>query len=46
VPTYSAHFIAHAGLRRAVADYLQAEREAVAENIEELGQAGPFKKGT
>jgi len=45
VPTYSAHLIAHAGLRRAVADYLQAEREAVAENIEELGEAGPFKKG-
>jgi hypothetical protein len=43
-PTYSAHFIAHAGLRRAVADYLEAEREAVAENIAELGQAGPFKK--
>ena len=46
VPTYSAHFIAHAGLRQAVAHYLQAEREAVAENIEELGEAGPFKKGT
>ena len=45
VPTYSAHLIAHAGLRRAVADYLQAEREAVAENIEELGEAGPFRKG-
>jgi predicted N-acyltransferase len=44
VATYSAHFIAHAGLRRAVADYLQAEREAIAENIEELGQAGPFKR--
>ena len=45
VPTYSAHFIAHAGLRQAVAHYLQAEREAVAENIEELGEAGPFRKG-
>jgi uncharacterized protein len=44
-PTYSAHFIAHAGLRRAVADYLEAERAAVAENIEELGEAAPFKKG-
>jgi len=44
VTTYSAHFIAHAGLRRAVADYLQAERDAIADNIEELGQAGPFKK--
>jgi uncharacterized protein len=44
VPTYSAHFIAHSGLRRAVADYLQAERDAVADNIEELGEAGPYKK--
>jgi len=44
VQTYSAHFIAHSGLRRAVADYLHAERDAVAGNIEELGQAGPFKR--
>ncbi len=44
VPTYSAHFIAHPGLRNAVAEYLKAEREAIAQNIEELGEAGPFKK--
>jgi uncharacterized protein len=44
VPTYSAHWIAHAGLRRAVADYLEAERAAIAENIENLVQATPFKK--
>ncbi len=44
VPTYSAHWIAHAGLRRAVADYLEAERAAIAENIEDLAQAAPFKK--
>ena len=44
VATYSAHFIAHAGLRKAVADYLVAEREAVAENIEELAEHGPFRK--
>ncbi len=43
-PTYSAHFIAHAGLRRAVAAYLDQEREAVAENIEALAAHGPFKK--
>jgi predicted N-acyltransferase len=46
VPTYSAHWIAHPGLRRAVADYLKAERAAVAENIGDLAQAAPFKKGT
>jgi predicted N-acyltransferase len=44
VPTYSAHYIAHPGLRRAVADYLVQEREAVAENIEALTEHGPFKK--
>ncbi|HEY5337916.1 MAG TPA: GNAT family N-acetyltransferase [Rhizomicrobium sp.] len=44
VPTYSAHYIAHTGLRRAVADYLVTEREAVAEHIEALAEQGPFKK--
>jgi len=44
VPTYSAHYIAHPGLRRAVGDYLAREREAVAENIEALAEHGPFKK--
>ncbi|MBI3677723.1 MAG: N-acetyltransferase [Proteobacteria bacterium] len=44
VPTYSAHFIAHAGLRRAVSDYLQRERESVTEQIEALTEHGPFKK--
>ena len=43
-PTYSAHYIAHAGLRRAVSDYLDREREAVAEQIEELTEMGPFRK--
>ena len=46
VPTYSAHYIAHAGLRRAVADYLEAERTAIAEDIEDLSNASPFRKGT
>ena len=43
-PTYSAHYIAHEGLRRAVDDYLCREREAVAEHIEALTERGPFKK--
>ena len=42
--TYSAHYIAHPGLRRAVDDFLVREREAVTESIEELAQSGPFKK--
>jgi len=42
--TYSAHYVAHPGLRRAVDDYLKREREAVAEHIEELAEHGPFRK--
>jgi len=44
VTTYSAHYIAHAGLRRAVGDYLNREREAIAEQIDELTELGPFRK--
>jgi hypothetical protein len=43
-PTYSAHYIAHTGLRRAVGEYLEQEREAVAEHIEALAEHGPFRK--
>src|SRR5262249_46956972 len=42
--TYSAHYIAHAGLRRAVGDYLENERAAVAEHMEELRAQAPFKQ--
>jgi uncharacterized protein len=45
VPTFSAHYLADAGLRRAVADYLEAEIQAVFEEIRQLGQLAPFKKG-
>jgi len=44
VETYSAHIIAHKGLARAVDDFLEAERAAVAENISELSQHAPFRK--
>jgi len=44
VPTYSAHLIAHPGLRRAVDDYLAHEREAVADHIADLAAHGPFRK--
>ena len=43
-PTYSAHYIAHTGLRRAVADYLNNERDAVADHMEELREQAPFRK--
>ena len=42
--TYSAHYIAHSGLRRAVADYLEGERAAVAEHMEVLATRTPFRK--
>jgi len=44
VPTRSAHFIAHPGLRRAVAAYLTEEREAVADEMAELADLAPFRK--
>jgi predicted N-acyltransferase len=43
-PTYSLHWIADPGFRRAVDDYLRREREAVAEEIELLLDRGPFRK--
>ena len=43
--TYSAHYIADPGLRRAIADYLKRERAYVAEAGRELAAAGPFRKG-
>jgi predicted N-acyltransferase len=45
VATWSAHYIPHPGFRRAVADYLEQERRAVAANIEGLGDYTPFRKG-
>jgi predicted N-acyltransferase len=45
VTTHSAHYLAHPGLRRAVADYLERERRDVAEAGEWLAEHGPFRKG-
>ncbi|WP_420005017.1 GNAT family N-acetyltransferase [Arenibacterium sp. LLYu02] len=42
--TYSLHWIGDSGFRRAVADYLEAERAAVDEEIDILTSYGPFKK--
>lgn len=44
-PTYSAHWIAHPGLRQAVKRYLEAETPAIAEEAEILTEHAPFKKG-
>jgi uncharacterized protein len=45
VTTHSAHFIRHAGLRRAVADHLAHERAQVAQMNEMLAEHTPFRKG-
>lgn len=45
VLTYSAHWIAHPGLRAAVADYLERERDAVENDLDYLNERTPFKKG-
>ncbi len=45
-PVYSAHYIRDARLRKPVADYLERERVAVAEQMDMLSaEASPFKKG-
>ncbi|WP_315754524.1 MULTISPECIES: GNAT family N-acetyltransferase [unclassified Bradyrhizobium] len=43
--TYSAHYIADRGLRRAIDDYLKRERAYVEEAGRELAESGPFRKG-
>jgi len=42
--TYSAHWIAHDGLRHAVARYLSAETPALVDEAETLADHTPFKK--
>jgi hypothetical protein len=44
VPTWSAHFIPDPGFRRAVADYLAAERPAVLDEIDALDEMAPFRR--
>jgi predicted N-acyltransferase len=43
--TFSAHYIADPGLRRAIADYLVRERAYVAAAGRELAALAPFRKG-
>jgi predicted N-acyltransferase len=44
VTTYSSHWIADRNFRRAVARYLESERQQVAENAELLAMFGPYRK--
>ncbi len=43
--THSVHWIAHPGLREAVADFLEHERASVEHSQEVLDQFTPFRKG-
>ena len=44
VPTYSAHWIADAGFRKAVASFLERETEMVECEISDLAEHSPFKR--
>ncbi|HEX4368627.1 MAG TPA: GNAT family N-acetyltransferase [Rhodopila sp.] len=44
-PTYSAHWITHAGLRRAVANFLVDERAGIEAEMAALAEDSPFRKG-
>jgi uncharacterized protein len=46
VETYSAHWIADPGLRRAVARYLEQERAAISQVNKELADTGPYRKSS
>ncbi len=45
VATWSAHYLPDPGFRRAVAEFVAREREAVAADQEYLGELTPFRKG-
>ena len=44
-PTYSAHWITHTGLRRAVANFLVDERAGIEAEMAALAEDSPFRKG-
>jgi predicted N-acyltransferase len=43
VPTYSAHWIPDPGFRRAIAAFLELERDMVEEKLEHLAEFSPFR---
>lgn len=42
--TYSAHWIEHPGFSRAVSDFLDAERSAIADEMAMLGEQSPYRR--
>lgn len=45
VPTFSAHYLPDPGFRRAVADFLERERDAIEQDRAFLNQMTPFRRG-
>jgi len=45
-PTYSAHWIRHGGLARAIEDHTRREAGAVAAELAELARYGPYRDGS
>ncbi|WAJ30867.1 GNAT family N-acetyltransferase [Antarcticirhabdus aurantiaca] len=45
VTTHSVHYVAHPGLRRAIASYLESERAEVERMQDVLGDHTPFRRG-
>ncbi len=43
-PTYSAHWIAHPGLRQAIAGFLERERPAVQADMDALAELSPYRR--
>jgi uncharacterized protein len=43
-PTYSAHWIAHPGLRRAINDFLRVERAEIRAEMAALAEESPFRE--
>ncbi len=43
-PTYSAHWIAHAGLRRAIASFVEEERRGIRHEMAALAEQSPFRQ--
>ena len=43
-PTFSAHWIAHPNLRRAIGEFLDRERPAMLAEIEALAEQGPYRQ--
>jgi uncharacterized protein len=43
-PTFSAHWIAHSGLRRAVGNFLDEERSGIRREMAALAEESPFRK--